>query len=178
MRLGWTRLWWNCTARAPYAVMPAEMITRMLDRIIITCAAPLRLRASACCASAWRMQTYRKSLILHGLGILALTLQLVLAFGHNHFDRGDATAHVAAYADCDAGASMSCPVPDHDNGDDDCPVCQAMALVASAVVPAPPAVSIPFEQTASLRPLPSVEFSSHQPVSNFDARGPPTTSHA
>ena len=150
----------------------------MLDRIALKDMALWFLLSGSGRARAQIMKGLRHRRSIHGLVLIALALQLVLAFGHNHFDRGDAAAHLAAHADCDAGASMSCPVPDHDNGDDDCPVCQAMALVASAVVPAPPAVSIPFEQTASLRPLPSVEFSSHQPVSNFDARGPPPTSHA
>ena len=145
----------------------------MHERMAIVSAMRWRFRAKPSRAAAAGMQCFRNQRSIHWLALLALILQFILSFGHNHFDHGNASDQSVAGLSSGLSVSDTCPAPAHDDGDDDCPICQTMALVATAVVPAPPDVSIPVERTSSLGPLPSVEFSSHHCVSNFDARGPP-----
>ncbi|HLH87116.1 MAG TPA: hypothetical protein VKX28_01555 [Xanthobacteraceae bacterium] len=78
-----------------------------------------------------------------GLGLLALLVQNVLAFGHIHpEDFQPATARPMA-----ALAHQSPSQPDTPPGqpDDHCPICMAVQLAAVGVVSTPPVVALPSE---------------------------------
>jgi hypothetical protein len=113
-----------------------------------------------------------------GLGLFALSLQLLLSFGHIHLDAlvsGSSTPQAAAeQARSDAG---------HDRGhgqvppglpDDDCPICQAMHIAAAGLLPAPPAVPVPY-QFDRLSPDSALKRVSVQSLRHvlFQTRAPP-----
>ena len=84
-----------------------------------------------------------------GLGLLALLLQLTLSFAHVHPD--DLLGVPAALiADAIAGNALAdqdrhAPGAPHD----DCPICTAMHLAGTIVVPDPPALAVPTEFTVA-----------------------------
>jgi hypothetical protein len=82
----------------------------------------------------WRIK--RKAIV--GLGLVALMLQLCLSFGHVHVrDPLTRQALITAETIGKAPASDSNGLP----GDDDCPICRAIFMTGSGVLPAPPAIA-------------------------------------
>jgi hypothetical protein len=84
-----------------------------------------------------------------GLGLFALLLQLTLAFAHIHPEDMLGTAApglaqaAAGDAVADRDADRQVPGAPHD----DCPICAAMHLAGTIVVPDPPALAVPTEFT-------------------------------
>ena len=81
-----------------------------------------------------------------GLGLFALLLQLTLSFAHVHPEDvlGTAAAGIAQAAASGAlvdDQDRQPPVAPHD----DCPICTAMHLAGTIVVPDPPALAVPTE---------------------------------
>lgn len=124
-----------------------------------------------------RLRTYRRS--GSGLALLALVLQIVLAFGHIH--RPAAPTALAGHAApagvlADRHPSAPDPLPASDDGDDDggCAICAAMATLhafqPSAAPSLPPlTLRVLIERRATSRArLPSAIATAFQP------RGPPT----
>jgi hypothetical protein len=75
------------------------------------------------------------------LGLLALMLQLFATFGHMH--RRDLSWSAAVVA-----ASEQSSIQKQTQGglpDDDCPICMAMHLAGSGLLPAPPSLASPAE---------------------------------
>jgi DUF2946 family protein len=80
-----------------------------------------------------------------GLGLFALLLQLTLSFAHVH-PEDLLGASAAAIADAVAGnASADRDQDRHAPGapHDDCPICVAMHLAGTIVLPDPPALALP-----------------------------------
>jgi hypothetical protein len=76
-----------------------------------------------------------------GLGLFALLLQLFLSFGHLHV-RGPLAPTLAGPV---VGKSTVLGQEKIPSGlpDDDCPICAAMHVAASGLLPAPPSVAAP-----------------------------------
>lgn len=84
-----------------------------------------------------------------GLGLFALSVQLILSFGHIHPQDVLPPSAFAAVPTVllFSGANISATPAEHHapNGlpDDDCPICMAMHIAASGLLPAPPIVVLP-----------------------------------
>jgi Protein of unknown function (DUF2946) len=113
------------------------------------------------------------------LALFALALQLVLSFGHVHFDDEDAPAsersalwgvHAsAATTGADDHAGKETPaLPD-----DCCPICTLIHLAGTLVAAEPPSLPLPIA-LARLRIEPAVEFDlTSSRRAPFGARAPP-----
>jgi hypothetical protein len=90
----------------------------------------------------WRSRRRRGA----GLGLLALLVQIALSFGHLHLqDIRPASAEFAAAATHSAQVDPG-PTRRHippGLPDDDCPLCIAVHMAASALLSVPPAMNIP-----------------------------------
>lgn len=110
------------------------------------------------------------------LALIALAMQFVLAFGHNHFGHhGDG---LSAAAKLVAGYSSSPPAgPDRDDGDglaaDGCAICATLALAATAVAAAPPLLALPTPVTISQQPSPLAAVPTTASTAAFRSRAPP-----
>jgi hypothetical protein len=92
--------------------------------------------------SAWGvidMQWVRSNIRLGArLALFALTVQLLLSFGHFHAVVAQTTPSIQS--------SQQLPAPSHDSDqhpDDFCAICAVMALASTAVAAAPPALPHP-----------------------------------
>ena len=79
-----------------------------------------------------------------GLGLFALLLQLTLSFGHIHPEdllgaSASALADEVGSALADRDQDRHAPGAPHD----DCPICAAMHLAGTIVLPDPPALAVP-----------------------------------
>jgi hypothetical protein len=107
------------------------------------------------------------------LALSALTLQLVLAFGHVHLDRTAPLTHNAATA---AAAVPNDPAaPDSPDGlaDDYCAICALIHLAGSLVPTVAPALHLPvaFERS-TFEPVVTAGLTASS-LSLFQARAPP-----
>jgi hypothetical protein len=98
----------------------------------------------------------------HGavLALIALALQIVLAFGHVHLRGLSGNSHaVAAEQARRAHTSQHAPAQIPADNDDYCAICASIFLASSAFAPAPPQLLVPanFQQVEhsvkSARPL-------------------------
>jgi hypothetical protein len=113
------------------------------------------------------------------LALFALALQLVLSFGHVHFDDEDAPASErSALSGVHASAATTAPddhagketpaLPDHS-----CPICTLIHLAGALVAAEPPSLPLPLA-LARLRIEPAVEFDlTSSQRAPFGARAPP-----
>ena len=87
-----------------------------------------------------------------GLGLFALLLQLTLAFAHIHPEDvfGTAAAGVAQEAAGDALAGRDQDRRAGGAPHDDCPICAAMHLAGTIVLPVPPALAFPTDFTVAV----------------------------
>jgi hypothetical protein len=122
------------------------------------------------------------------LGLFALSLQLFLSFGHIHLDALHLSAHpmgrlASGSSTAQAAAGQARSDAGHDRGhgqvppglpDDDCPICQAMHIAAAGLLPAPPAVPVPY-QFDRLSPDSALKRVSVQSLRHvlFQTRAPP-----
>ncbi len=110
------------------------------------------------------------------LALFALALQIVLAFGHNHFGHhGDG---LSAATKLVAGYSSSAPAgPDRDDGDglagDGCAICATLALAATALAATPPLLLLPTPVTMSQRPWRPTTVTTTAAAAPFRSRAPP-----
>lgn len=114
------------------------------------------------------------------LALFALALQLVLSFGHVHFEGGGPDADHAALSDVHAAAVATATAADDHAGketpalpDDCCPICTLIHLAGALVAAEPPSLPLPIVLSRS-RIEPAVEFDLTSPQrAPFGARAPP-----
>jgi hypothetical protein len=91
------------------------------------------------------------------LGLFALLLQLGFAFGHVHVDAyGRAPAGAPSWLKSNIATSHG-QTPSGPP-DDDCPICTAMQMAASGLLPAPPLADGPSAYALTLRQTFVAEF--------------------
>ncbi len=113
----------------------------------------------------------------HGatLALIALALQIAVAFGHVHLHGLSGSAHAAIAKQATlAHAPAQTPAQNRGNDDDYCAICASIFLASSAFAPAPPQLCVPsnFERVEHCfdmaRPL------AEPPRLAFRSRAPPT----
>ena len=114
------------------------------------------------------------------LALLALTIQIVLSFGHVHFDGltpASAKAMPLAIVDASPAAVLSTSSPNHkSNGsvDFDCPICVLIQMASTSAPSAPPVLPLP-AFFSLFRLEVSVEMAlAASPHFLFQARAPPS----
>jgi hypothetical protein len=122
-----------------------------------------------------RQMTWFRTKLRHGatLALIALALNLALAFGHCHADGG--RGHQAAISALNFGVSDDGSIPINTNGDDDgCAICKAVAALGSALAATSP--TLPLVVTfARLDLTPVTELAVRQFArTDVRARGPPS----
>jgi hypothetical protein len=101
----------------------------------------------------------------------ALCVQFAVSFGHVHLrsDHGLVEADAHIFGSEQSGGQL----PNHDDDEHDCPICQLLSLVASAVIPLPPEMAAP-ALSAAKNELPClVQFATAITAHDFQARAPP-----
>jgi Protein of unknown function (DUF2946) len=115
--------------------------------------------------------------IRHGswLALVALAINLTLAFGHVHGFAGKVSerpgALIAAIADADGDSNRRHPSDHHP--DSLCPICVAIATMGSGLAPAPPALQVEFADARIDHPVDHFRFLLQPPRAAFESRGPP-----
>ena len=108
-----------------------------------------------------------------GLGLFALLLQLVLSFAHVHV-RDLIVLHGRSVVTAQASTASHQPAGGLPDTDDDCPVCAAMRLTASGIVPLAPIAAGPAEFVAFVPQLPVAAINPPRaPHTLFQTRAPP-----
>ena len=107
--------------------------------------------------------------------LFALTLQLVLSYGHIHVDKSLlSSASATTVAQQSAGRDGTPSAPQHRGADDFCAICATIGLLASSALPEAASLVVPVAVSSD---WPHdfagtfVPFDSHF---HFQARGPPT----
>ena len=77
------------------------------------------------------------------LALFALALQLTLSFGHVHAEDFAPAAGIQATVDADHDAGNPAEPDHHGRSHDDCAICATTALLATLVIPPPPALDLP-----------------------------------
>jgi len=77
------------------------------------------------------------------LALFALAFQLTLSFGHIHTEDFAPAAGIQATVDADYDGGNPAEPDHHGLGHDDCPICATTALLATLVIPLPPALDVP-----------------------------------
>jgi hypothetical protein len=109
------------------------------------------------------------------LALFALTVQLVLSFGHVHMDKrppsGVASVGVALQV---AGRDGGPATPDHHTGATDvCAICATIGLLASPIPPDPGHLAPPPSHSVALSGAFVIAFTAYDSQSSFQARAPP-----
>jgi hypothetical protein len=114
-----------------------------------------------------------------GLGLFALLLQLFLSFGHVHVHEVMALAAVAGESAQARAAAVKSTTPVREQipnrlPEDDCPICAAMHLTASGLLPAPPsfAAAVGFSHVSHRILIESFDFWTIRHLL-FQTRAPP-----
>ena len=116
--------------------------------------------------------TWFRTKLKHGatLALMALAINLALAFGHRHLEGSRGPQVAIAALTFSTSSDGSIPV----NGDDDgCAICKAVAAMGTALAPVPPALPVALSHIR-LDLAPPSELAVRQCArSDFRARGPP-----
>ena len=122
------------------------------------------------------MRWFRKH-TRHGswLALVALVINLTLAFGHVHAVDGKAPERsdvlMAAIAGADGGQNRHHPSDSHP--DYLCPICMATAVMGNGLTPTPPVLQVEFAEARIDRPIDHFRFLLQPPRAAFESRGPP-----
>jgi hypothetical protein len=122
------------------------------------------------------MLWFRKHL-RHGswLALVALAINIALAFGHVHTPDGTVSegqvASIAASDVTDSGQSPKHPAKHH--ADYLCPICMAAAAMGNALAPVPPGLSIEFADATIDHSIDHVRLLPKPAHIGFLSRGPP-----
>lgn len=125
-----------------------------------------------------RMRWFRQH-IRYGswFALVALAINLTLAFGHIHGFGGKAPeepgALVAALAAADGGQGQHQPSDDHP--DYLCPICMAATAIGNALASTPPALQVEFTTSRIDQPIDHFRYLPQTPRAAFQSRGPPLT---
>ncbi len=76
------------------------------------------------------------------LALVALTIQLALSFGHNHAEDFATTADNPTTIDADHTGGGTSDSDHHGLGHRDCDICATISLLATLIVPSPPALAV------------------------------------
>lgn len=108
--------------------------------------------------------------------LLALTINLVLSFGHVHaldgkVVSGGLISALASVATPDDGSKSNHPAEGH--VDVLCPICVASSALAHALSAPPPVVPVEFASVALTHAFPVIVALAEPPPAAFRSRGPP-----
>jgi hypothetical protein len=107
------------------------------------------------------------------LALFALALQFTLSFGHIHAEDFAPAAGIQITLDSDHDAGTPADPDHHGLGHDDCPICATAALLATLVIPSPPALDAPATYS-SVVPDEAITLQwVGKPSRLFQARAPP-----
>jgi hypothetical protein len=110
------------------------------------------------------------------LALFALAVQVMLSFGHVHFDNLASVSTKSAMATGSGSVLLSERVPGHNpggSGDADCPICALLQLVATSTPSVAPALPLP-ASLGSIRLQALTELApAASPHLLFQARAPP-----
>jgi hypothetical protein len=122
------------------------------------------------------MLWFRKNL-KHGswLALIALVINLTLAFGHVHGFAGKVPEQsgvlIGAMAGADGGQNRHHPSDSH--LDYLCPICMATAVMGNGLAPPPPALHVEFADAMIDHPIDHFRLLLQLPRAAFESRGPP-----
>ncbi|WP_157863346.1 DUF2946 family protein [Bradyrhizobium tropiciagri] len=114
---------------------------------------------------------------MHGswLALIALVINLALAFGHVHAIGGKTPERsgvlVTAISGGDGGQNRHHPSDSHP--DYLCPICMATAVMGNGLTPTPPALQVEFAEARIDQPIDHFRFLLQLPRAAFESRGPP-----
>ena len=110
------------------------------------------------------------------MALFALAIQVVLSFGHVHFDGLAPASTRSAMAAGTSTILLSQRTPDPDpgvSGDADCPICALLQLVATAAPAVAPALPLPLGRGAIRLQARMELVAAVSPHRLFQARAPP-----
>ena|SRR6185312_4485711 len=120
------------------------------------------------------MRWFRKH-TRHGswLALVAIVINLTLAFGHVHATGGKASDGVlmAVIVGADGGQNRHHPSDGHP--DYLCPICMATAVMGNGLAPTPPVLQVEFTEARIDQPIDHFRFLLRPPRAAFESRGPP-----
>lgn len=137
------------------------------------------VRTVAPLASRGEMRISRQSCCMRGLGLFALTLQLILSFGHHHELHStrqvsaNSTNGYAVVANCPHAVMQFCPLQDSDDDNEHCIICWSIAIAGTAALTDLPAVRIPNVTVPSSQPATETPSTAFTRMASFQARAPP-----
>jgi hypothetical protein len=115
--------------------------------------------------------------VRHGswLALIALVINLALAFGHVHGFAGKVSERsgvlIAAIASADGGQNRHSPPDGHP--DYLCPICMATAAMSNGLASTPPVLHVEFAVAGIDHPIDHFRFLLQPPRAAFESRGPP-----
>lgn len=119
------------------------------------------------------MELFRQNRRLTWLALCALAVQLLIGFGHVH-NHAVARAEAVHAASCSQDTQPQCP--SHDDQDErHCPICWALSLAGTVVLPQPPSVDLPISLAQTFEHSLCVISLCGSETIKFQARAPPTT---
>jgi hypothetical protein len=120
------------------------------------------------------MRWFRKH-TRHGswLALVALVINLMLAFGHVHAVGGKAPDGVLSVAIAGAGGDQNRHHPSDSHPDYLCPICMATAVMGNGLPPTHPALPVEFADARIDHPIDHFRFLLQPPRAAFESRGPP-----
>ena len=127
------------------------------------------------------MGLIRRNRRLTWLALCALAAQLLISFGHihSHTVAHAEAAHVSPHvASCTLNAKSPCPTHhpvDHDEDEQHCPICWAITLAGTALLPHAPSIDLPIALAKDFERKQSVISYCGRETIKFHARAPPST---
>ena len=120
----------------------------------------------------WMAWIRRKLRFGSWLALAALSIQLILSFGHIHPEdlRPAASIQQVLDADHDGGTSET---DHHGLGHHDCDICATVTLLATLIVPSPPALEVLSTQSVERLVFVDTRRQSVNFKRPFEARAPP-----
>jgi hypothetical protein len=118
------------------------------------------------------MRFFRRHRSSSWLAIFALSVQLVLAFGHVHLHAPKQSLGASLLDTCGIVTKSPCPAPNGDN-DAHCAICWTVSIAGAVVVPAPIIIDPPPLEAAAVAPPLSVAALSGSELIHARARAPP-----
>jgi hypothetical protein len=127
------------------------------------------------------MRVLRRRFSLGLLALLAVAMQMVLAFADTHAHAhspiaGKLATRAITYGACAVRAQHPCPptTPHDDRGN--CPICWSVNLASTAILQQPPALPVPPARFVVPPPAPALPVLAGDKSVNFQARAPPVVS--
>jgi hypothetical protein len=125
------------------------------------------------------MRVFRRRQTLGLVALLALAMQVVLAFAETHthtygFAHAEGLAHRAiTYGMCRADLGRPCPPPAQHDDHGQCSICGALSLAGAALPQAPPPLPLGLVPLGTPLAIPAVALVQGISTVHFQARAPP-----